>query len=53
MNGGGKWIVHKSATFNFQPHNDVLFALDAKTWLVTPGDITKDMYRTTDGAASR
>ncbi len=50
--GGGKWIVHKSRTFNFQPHNDVVFAVDAKTWIVTPGDITRNMQRTTDGGAT-
>ncbi len=50
--GGGKWIVHKSQTFNFQPHSDIIFAVDAKTWVVTPGDITQPMQRTTDGGAT-
>ena len=35
--GGGKWIVHKAATFNFQPHSDILFPFDATTWMVTHG----------------
>jgi hypothetical protein len=52
-NGGGKWIVHKSTTFSFQPHNDVLFPVDATTWMVTPGTVSSrlNMFRTTDGAA--
>jgi acyl-coenzyme A thioesterase PaaI-like protein len=50
--GGGKWIVHKSQTFDFQPHNDIFYAIDAKTWIVTPGDITKQMQRTTDGGVT-
>jgi hypothetical protein len=52
IDGGGKWIVHKSATFSFQPHNDVLFPIDAVTWMVTPGTVSSrlDMFRTTDGA---
>jgi hypothetical protein len=35
--GGGKWIVHKSATFNFQPHSDILMAYDSITWTVAHG----------------
>jgi hypothetical protein len=52
--GGQTWIVHKATTFTFQPHNSLLHALDAKTWLVTPGTVssTMKMYRTTDGGAN-
>ena len=47
--GGGKWIVHKAQTFNFQPHSDVLFPFDATTWMVTHGNA---VYRTTDSGAT-
>jgi hypothetical protein len=47
--GGGKWVVHKAQTFDFQPHSDVLFPFDATTWLVTHGSA---VYRTTDSAAT-
>jgi photosystem II stability/assembly factor-like uncharacterized protein len=47
--GGGKWVVHKAATFNFQPHSDILFPYDTMTWMVAHGDA---VYRTTDGAAT-
>jgi hypothetical protein len=52
--GGAKWIVRKTQLFTFQPHNNIIFPLDSKTWLVTPGTISDNMhaYRTTDGAAS-
>jgi photosystem II stability/assembly factor-like uncharacterized protein len=52
--GGGKWIVHLSATFNFQPHSDILFAYDKNTWMVTHGTSwpSAEIFRTTDGAAS-
>jgi hypothetical protein len=52
--GGGKWIVHKSSTFSFQPHNDVLFPIDRATWMVTPGTVSSrlNMFRTTDSAAT-
>jgi hypothetical protein len=48
--GGGKWIVHKAATFNFQPHSDILFPYDATTWMVTHGTSwpSAAIYRTTD-----
>jgi hypothetical protein len=47
--GGGKWVVHKAQTFNFQPHSDVLFSFDATTWMVTHGNA---VYRTTDSAVT-
>ena len=51
--GGGKWIVHKAATFNFQPHSDILFPFDATTWMVTHGTTGKAaVYRTTDSGAT-
>jgi len=52
--GGGKWIVHKSSTFSFQPHNDVLFPIDASIWMVTPGTVSSrlNMFRTADGAGT-
>jgi hypothetical protein len=54
VDGGATWYVHKSTTFSFQPHNDVLFPVDSKTWVVTPGTISSDltMHRTTDGGAT-
>jgi hypothetical protein len=49
--GGGKWILHKSSQFSFQPHNDLFCAIDEKIWLVTPGTISSRLnyYRTTNG----
>jgi hypothetical protein len=48
--GGNKWIVRKSATFNFQPHADVLFAYDRNTWIVSHGAAypNSNIFRTTD-----
>jgi hypothetical protein len=43
--GGNKWIIHKSATFNFQPHADILMAYDSTIWMVSHGST---MYRTTN-----
>jgi hypothetical protein len=48
-NGGETWLLHKSATFNFQPHSDVLFPIDRDTWCVTHGS---EAYVTTDRAES-
>jgi hypothetical protein len=52
--GGGKWIVHRAQTFNFQPHADGAFPLDGKTWFVTHGTTypNNEVYRTTDGGES-
>jgi photosystem II stability/assembly factor-like uncharacterized protein len=52
--GGKKWIVHKAATFNFQPHSDILFPWDAATWMVTHGTSwpMAAVYRTTDSGAT-
>ncbi|HEV8248140.1 MAG TPA: hypothetical protein VGP93_20335 [Polyangiaceae bacterium] len=48
--GGGKWIVHTSETFNFQPHSDVLFPIDDSTWVVSHGTTypNLEITRTTD-----
>jgi hypothetical protein len=52
--GGGKWVVHAAQTFNFQPHSDCAFALDAKTWFVVHGTTwpNNEIYRTTDGGST-
>jgi hypothetical protein len=52
--GGGKWILHKAQTFNFQPHSDGMFPYDKSIWLVThsPQWPIGQLYRTTDGAAT-
>jgi hypothetical protein len=50
-NGGGKWVVHKSQTFNFTAHADVLFPIDSSTWCVSHG-YPGDVYRTTNAGAS-
>jgi photosystem II stability/assembly factor-like uncharacterized protein len=47
--GGARWILHKAATFNFQPHSSVLFPIDKNTWCVTDGG---GIYTTNDGAAT-
>jgi hypothetical protein len=49
--GGGKWVVHKSQTFNFTAHADVLFPIDSATWCVAHG-YPGDVYRTTNSGAS-
>jgi hypothetical protein len=51
---GGKWILHKAQTFNFQPHADGLFTYDKSTWLVThsPTWMVGELYRTTDSGAT-
>jgi hypothetical protein len=52
--GGGKWIVKKSATFQFQPHADILFPFDAQVWMVGPaiGSSSSMMHRTTDAGVT-
>jgi hypothetical protein len=52
--GGGKWIVHKSNLFAFQPHADVLFAVDKATWIVSHGTTYPNTvaYRTTDSGGT-
>jgi hypothetical protein len=55
--GGAKWIIHKSSTFNFQPHSDRLFTIMAKdksTWCVVAGTTwpsAKVMRSTNNGAS--
>jgi hypothetical protein len=49
-NGGESWIVHKAETFNFQPHSDTLFPVNATTWVVDHG--FGEIYRTTNSAES-
>jgi hypothetical protein len=52
--GGSKWIVHQSNLFAFQPHADVLFAVDAKTWIVSHNTTYPNTvaYRTTDSGST-
>lgn len=52
--GGKKWVVHTSNTFNFQPHSDILFPIDASTWVVSHGTTWPNnaITRTTDSGAS-
>jgi hypothetical protein len=52
--GAKTWIVHKAATFNFQPHSDILFPFDATTWMVTHGTSwpSAAVYRTTDSGTT-
>lgn len=52
--GGGKWIVHKSNLFAFQPHADVVFPFDATTWIVSHTISYQNAvaYRTTDSGGS-
>jgi hypothetical protein len=47
--GGGKWIVHNSTTFNFQPHSDCLFPIDENIWCVSHGS---EVFRTTNAGVS-
>jgi hypothetical protein len=53
-NGGETWTVHTAQTFSFQPHADILSAVDEKTWLVCHGIgwPNTQFYRTTDGGQS-
>jgi hypothetical protein len=52
--GGQTWLVHKSETFNFQPHSDILSYYGADTWMVSHGESYQNvhLYRTTDGGES-
>jgi hypothetical protein len=52
--GGQKWIVHKSETFNFQPHSDILSYYGPDTWIVLHGEAYLDvhLWRTTNGGES-
>lgn len=52
--GGAKWMVHKSSLFAFQPHADVLFAVDTSTWIVSHGTVYPNTvaYRTTDSGGT-
>jgi hypothetical protein len=52
--GGGKWIVHKSATFNFQPHADILFSVTPSTWMVLHGTTwpNSELWRTTNSGSA-
>ena len=54
FDGGGRWIVKKSSQFAFQPHNDVLFPINATDWWVVPGTISErlTMFHTTDAGAT-
>jgi len=45
--GGGKWVLHATPGFNFQPHSDLLSAIDASTWWVDHG-YPAEFWRTTD-----
>jgi hypothetical protein len=52
--GGGKWIVHASQQFNFQPHSDLVFPIDKSTWIVAHGATypNLDLFRTTNSGDS-
>ena len=52
--GGKKWIVHTSPYFAFQAHGDVVFPVDANTWVVNHGVGYPNsvFYRTTDAGVT-
>jgi hypothetical protein len=47
--GGAKWVLHPTPGFNFQPHSDLLSAIDANTWWVARDP---QFWRSTDTGAT-
>jgi photosystem II stability/assembly factor-like uncharacterized protein len=52
--GGKTWIDHDKVTFNFVAHADLLFAVNATTWVVSHGTTYphSELYRTNDSGNS-
>jgi photosystem II stability/assembly factor-like uncharacterized protein len=52
--GGGKWVVHATPQFHFQPHSDLLRGIDDNTWWVDHAATwpAGELWRTTDAGAS-
>jgi hypothetical protein len=53
MDGGGKWIVHRTPQFNLANHQDVPFVIDSSTWCVVHNAYPNyPVFRTTDCGAT-
>jgi hypothetical protein len=52
--GGGRWMVHASRTFDFRPHADMLLGVNGKTWTVSHGTTWphSELWRTSDGGGT-
>jgi hypothetical protein len=52
--GGGKWLAHPTPAFNFQPHSDLLSAVEGHVWWVSRCDVwpTGSFWHSTDSGQS-
>jgi hypothetical protein len=52
--GGGKWTLHESTLFSFEPHNSIVSTISAKTWMVFPGTVSSSThcYRSSDAGVT-